>query len=145
MLLDANLLLYAVHRGADQHDAAREWLTEQLNGSRRVGIPWSSLGAFLRISTHPRAFPRPLSPATAWERVTDWLAAPVAWIPEPGPEHPRILGDLIARHNVHGGLIPDAMLAALAIEHGLTLCSTDTDFARFTELRWKNPLRGITH
>jgi uncharacterized protein len=141
MLLDANLLLYAVHRGADQHDAAREWLTEQLNGSRRVGIPWTSLGAFLRISTHPRAFPRPLSPATAWERVTDWLAAPVAWIPEPGPEHVRILGDLIARHDVRGGLVPDTMLAALAIEHGLTLYSTDTDFARFTEVRWKNPLR----
>jgi uncharacterized protein len=144
MLLDANLLLYAVHRGADRHDAAREWLTEQLNGSRRVGIPWSSLGAFLRISSHPRAFPRPLSAATAWERVTDWLAAPVAWIPEPGPEHARILGELIARYDVRGGLVPDAMLAALAIEHGLTLHSTDTDFARFPDLRWNNPLRGTT-
>jgi toxin-antitoxin system PIN domain toxin len=142
MLLDANLLLYAVHRGAEQHEAAREWLTEQLNGSRRVGLPWSSLGAFLRISTHQRAFPRPLSPAIAWERVSDWLAAPVAWIPEPGPEHPRILGDLISRHDVRGSLVPDAMLAALAIEHGLKLCSTDTDFARFNELRWENPLRA---
>jgi uncharacterized protein len=144
MLLDANLLLYAVHRGADRHDAAREWLTQQLNGSRRVAIPWSSLGAFLRISTHPRAFPRPLSPATAWERVSDWLAAPVTWIPEPGPEHTRILGDLITRHDIRGGLVPDAMLAGLAIQHGLTLYSTDTDFARFTELRWQNPLRGTT-
>ena len=142
MLLDANLLLYAVHRGADHHDAAREWLTEQLNGSRRVGIPWSSLGAFLRISTHPRAFPRPLSPAAAWDRVTDWLAAPVAWIPAPGPEHARILGDLIVSDDVRGGLVPDAMLAAIAIEHGLTLYSTDTDFARFTALHWQNPLRG---
>jgi predicted nucleic acid-binding protein len=124
MLLDANLLLYAVHRGADRHDAARDWLTEQLNGSRRVGIP--------------------LSPATAWERATDWLASPVAWIPEPGPEHARILGDLITRHDIRGGLVPDAMLAALAIEHGLTLCSTDTDFARFSELRWENPLRDAT-
>jgi toxin-antitoxin system PIN domain toxin len=140
MLLDANLLLYAVHRGAEQHDAARDWLTAQLNGSRRVGIPWTSLGAFLRISTHPRAFPRPLSPATAWERVTDWLAAPVAWIPEPGPEHARVLGGLIARHDVRGNLVPDAMLAALAIEHGLTLYSTDTDFARFADVRWENPL-----
>jgi toxin-antitoxin system PIN domain toxin len=141
MLLDANLLLYAVHREADRHDAARTWLTEQLNGSRRVGIPWSSLGAFLRIATHPRAFPHPLSPDTAWERVTDWLAAPVAWIPEPGPEHARILGDLLAKHDVRGNLVPDAMLAAVAIEHGLTLYSADTDFARFTDLRWENPLR----
>ncbi|HEV7773695.1 MAG TPA: type II toxin-antitoxin system VapC family toxin [Conexibacter sp.] len=141
MLVDANLLLYAVHRGADRHDAARAWLTEQLNGSRRVGIPWSSLGAFLRISTHPRAFPRPLSPAAAWERVAEWLAAPVAWVPEPGPEYPRILGQLIPEHEVRGNLVPDAMLAALAIEHGLTLHSTDTDFARFPDLRWEDPLR----
>jgi uncharacterized protein len=142
MLLDANLLLYAVHREAVLHDAARTWLSEQLNGSRRVGIPWTSVGAFLRIATHPRAFPRPLSPGTAWERVADWLTVPVAWVPEPGPEHARILGDLIARHDVRGNLVPDAMLAALAIEHGLTLCSTDTDFARFTDLRWENPLRS---
>ena len=141
MLLDANLLLYAVHEGADRHEAAAAWLTEQLNGSRRVGLPWSSLGAFLRISTHPRAFPRPLSPATAWNRVTDWLAAAVAWIPEPGPEHARILGELVSKHDVRGNLVPDAMLAALAIEHGLTLCSSDTDFARFTGVRWEDPLR----
>jgi len=140
MLLDANLLLYAVHKGADQHETAAKWLTEQLNGSRRVGFPWSSLAAFLRISTHPRAFPRPLSPATAWDRVTDWLAAPVAWIPEPGPEHAGILGELIRTYDVRGNLVPDTVLAALAIEHGVALCSTDTDFARFRELRWENPL-----
>lgn len=140
MLLDANLLLYAVHKGAGQHDAASAWLTEQLNGPRRVGFPWQSLAAFLRISTHARAFQRPLSPTTAWQRVSDWLAAPVAWIPEPGPEYPRILGDLVTDHEVRGNLVPDATLAALAIEHGVTLCSTDTDFVRFRGLRWKNPL-----
>jgi toxin-antitoxin system PIN domain toxin len=140
MLLDANLLLYAVHEGDSRHDAAREWLTEQLNGSRRVGIPWSSLGAFLRIVTHPRAFPRPLTAATAWECVDNWLAAPVTWIPQPGPAHGRILGELFREHEVRGNLVPDAMLAALAIEHGLTLHSTDTDFALFSELQWNNPL-----
>ncbi len=142
MLLDANLLLYAVHKGADHHETARAWLTEQLNGSRRVGIPWSSVGAFLRIATHPRAFPRPLSPATAWERVNDWLSTPVVWIPQPGAAHSRILGQLITEHDVRGNLVPDAMLAALAVEHGLTLQSTDTDFARFGALRWTNPLAG---
>lgn len=141
MLLDANLLLYSVHEQSDRHEAAVAWLTEQLNGSRRVGIPWSSLGAFLRIATHPRAFPRPLTPARAWECVSDWLAAPVAWIPEPGPQHAHILGQLVAAYDVRGNLVPDAMLAALAIEHGLTLHSTDTDFARFRELRWEDPLR----
>jgi toxin-antitoxin system PIN domain toxin len=140
MLLDANLLLYAVHEGAPQHEGAAEWLTEQLNGPRRVGLPWQSLAAFLRIATHPRAFPRPLAPATAWERVSDWLAAPVAWIPRPGPEYARTLGELITTHEVAGNLVTDAQLAALAIEHGLTLCSNDTDFARFTQLRWSNPL-----
>jgi toxin-antitoxin system PIN domain toxin len=140
MLLDANLLLYAVHRGVPQHDDAASWLTAQLNGPRRVGLPWQSLGAFLRISTHPRAFPRPLAPTVAWERVSDWLATPVSWIPLPGPEHARILGELITTYEIRGNLVPDAQLAALAIEHGLTLCSTDTDFARFTDLRWLNPL-----
>ncbi len=140
MLLDANLLLYAVHAGVPQHEATAEWLTEQLNGSRRVGLPWQSLGAFMRISTHPRAFERPLAPATAWERVTDWLSSPVAWIPQPGPAYARTLGELVIANEVRGNLVTDAQLAALAIEHGLTLCSTDTDFARFADLRWINPL-----
>jgi toxin-antitoxin system PIN domain toxin len=140
MLLDANLLLSAVHKGAARHEQASAWLTERLNGPRRVGFPWQSISAFLRISTHPRAFERPLGPATAWERVDDWLAAPVAWIPQPGREYARILGELMSSHDVRGNLVPDAALAALAIEHGVVLVSTDTDFARFRELRWENPL-----
>ncbi len=140
MLLDANLLLYAVHERAVQHEAAVAWLTEQLNGPRRVGLPWQSLAAFLRISTHPRGFARPLAPSVAWERIADWLAAPVVWVPVPGPEHARLLGELVVRHEVGGNLVPDAQLAALALEHGLTVCSSDTDFARFTEVRWENPV-----
>jgi toxin-antitoxin system PIN domain toxin len=140
MLLDADLLLYAVHSRATHHRAAAAWLTEQLNGPRRVGLPWQSLAAFLRISTHPRAFERPLDGPTAWQRVADWLQAPAAWIPQPGTEHAALLGQLIARHDVRGNLVPDAQLAALALEHGLTICSADTDFARFTEIRWHNPL-----
>ncbi|HEX3609773.1 MAG TPA: TA system VapC family ribonuclease toxin [Solirubrobacterales bacterium] len=140
MLLDANLLLYAVHRRAAQHEAAAAWLTEQLNGSRRVGLPWQSLAAFLRISTHPRAFERPLDAATAWERVSDWLTAPTAWIPQPGSRHATLLGELVTRYEARGNLIPDAQLAALALEHGLTVFSADTDFARFAEVSWTNPL-----
>jgi toxin-antitoxin system PIN domain toxin len=140
MLLDANLLLYAVNERADPHEAAAAWLTERLNGKRRVGIPWQSLAAFLRISTHPRAFERPLDAATAWARVTDWLAAPAAWVPQPGPKHAELLGKLLTEHDVRGNLVPDAQLAALALEHGLSVCSTDGDFARFTEARWQNPL-----
>jgi uncharacterized protein len=142
MLVDANLLLYAVHKGTPQHRRAAAWLTEQLNGPKRVGLPWQSLAAFLRISTHPRAFHHPLAPATAWELVTDWLAAPVAWIPQPGPEHARILGELLTAYEIRGNLVTDAQLAALAIEHGLPVCSNDTDFARFRELRWIDPLES---
>lgn len=142
MLLDANLLLYALNRSADQHDAATAWLTEQLNGPRRVGLPWQSLGAVLRIATHPRAFARPLSSAAAWRQVSDWLDAPAAWVPEPGPSFASLLQELVIRHDVRGNLVPDAMLAALAIEHGVTLYSADTDFARFDALRWVNPLAG---
>ncbi|MDP8942819.1 MAG: PIN domain-containing protein [Actinomycetota bacterium] len=140
MILDANLLLFAVHRGTPLHTPAREWLTAQLNGPRRVGLPWQSLAAFLRIATHPRAFERPLEAATAWKRVTDWLAAGTAWIPGPGPHHAEVLGELVVRHEIRGNLIPDAQLAALALEHGLTVFSTDTDFARFTGVPWENPL-----
>jgi toxin-antitoxin system PIN domain toxin len=141
MLIDANLLLYAVDERAAQHDAAVDWLSAQLNGPRRVALPWQSLATFLRIATHQRAFPRPLAPAAAFDIVTSWLSAPVAWIPEPGPEYARILGQLVVTYDVRGNLVSDAMLAALAIEHGITLYSTDTDFARFKGLRWENPLQ----
>ncbi len=140
MLVDANLLLYAVHRQSPFHKQGRDWLTEQMNGSRRVGLPWQSLTSFLRIATHPRALERPLSGADAWARVTDWLRAAVAWIPEPGEHHAAILGELVIGHDVRGNMVPDAHLAALALEHGLTVCSADTDFARFTGVRWENPL-----
>jgi len=140
MLVDANLLLYAADERSPRNRAASEWITEQLNGPRRVGLPWQSLAAFLRISTHPRALAGPLAPADAWRQVEEWLAAPAAWVPEPGPGHAQLLGDLIVRHEVAGNLVPDAQLAALALEHGLTVCSADTDFARFGEIRWRNPL-----
>lgn len=140
MLLDANLLLYTIDEQARQHQAAAGWLREQLNGSRRVGLPWQSLATFLRVAAHPRIFPRPLTPGTAFDVVTNWMAAPVAWVPQPGAEYHRILGQLITTYDMSGNLMPDAMLAALAIEHGVTLYSTDTDFAKFRELRWESPL-----
>jgi toxin-antitoxin system PIN domain toxin len=114
MLVDANLLLYAVDESAAQHESAVGWLSQQLNGSRRVGLPWQSLATFLRIATHPRVFREPLPPTTAYDRVTDWLSAPVAWIPQPGPEYHRILGQLTTADNVGGNLVRDVMLAALA-------------------------------
>lgn len=140
MLVDANILLFAVDKASPFHEAAARWLTDQLNGPARVGLPWQSLGAFLRVSTHPRAAERPLQPAAAWKHVEAWLTAEPAWIPSPTDRHTELLGGLIGRHDLRGNLISDAHLAVLAIEHGLTVCSADTDFARFPEIRWLNPV-----
>lgn len=141
MLIDANLLVYAVDRTSPRHEAAATWLSSRLNGSRRVGLPWSSLGAFLRLTTSPRVVARPLDPVEAWSFVQGWLASDVAWIPTPTARHAEILGALVTTHRVGGNLVPDAQLAALAIEHGLTVYSNDSDFARFPELTWVDPLR----
>ncbi len=140
MLVDANLLLYSVDTASRFHERAREWLLARLNDSHRVGLPWQSLGGFLRIATSPRVLPSPLPSAAAWRQVEIWLSAPAAWIPQPGHAHAKLLGGLIDRHEITGKLVPDAMLAALALEHGLEVSSADTDFARFTEVRWQNPL-----
>jgi toxin-antitoxin system PIN domain toxin len=140
MLVDANILLFAVDDTSRFHGRAARWLTDQLTGPSRVGLPWESLSAFLRISTHPRAVRNPLAPDEAWAYVADWLAADAAWVPVPTDRHAEVLGSLVRSHQLSGNLIPDAHLAALAIEHGLEVCSADTDFARFREIRWRNPI-----
>jgi hypothetical protein len=142
MLVDANILLFAVDEASPFHTAAAGWLADRLNGPRRVGLAWQTLGAFLRISTHPRAAEHPLSPDEAWSYVEEWLAAEVVWVPGPTERHAGVLGSLVAAYQLRGNLVSDAQLAALAIEHGLTLCSADTDFARFREIRWENPLQA---
>ncbi|MGL4744341.1 MAG: TA system VapC family ribonuclease toxin, partial [Dermatophilaceae bacterium] len=106
----------------------------------RVGLPWPTLLAFVRIRTNPRAFAEPLTAAEAWQYVEEWLAAPAAWLPVPTRGHTGILGDLVRRHHLVGNALPDGHLAALAIEHGVPVCSADSDFARFAEVRWVNPL-----
>lgn len=142
MIVDANLLLYASNRADPRAAAAAAVLEEALNGPYRIGLPWQSLTAFLRISTHPRVFPFPLSPGPATEQVRRWLTAPAAWVPHPGPRHADVLLDLVARLRLTGPLVSDAHLAALALEHGTGIWSTDSDFARFPGLRWENPLNG---
>ncbi|MCA1674681.1 MAG: PIN domain-containing protein [Actinobacteria bacterium] len=140
MLVDANLLLYAVDSASPFHRHASTWLESVLNGAQRVALPWQSLTAFLRISTHPRVWDQPLSPQTAADLVTDWLGAHPVWTPEPGPGYAEILLGMLEKYQVRGNLVPDAQLAALAVEYGLTVYSADTDFARFTELTWVNPV-----
>lgn len=140
MLLDANLLICSTNRASPYYALANRLMDELMSGDRRVGIPWQTIGAFVRITTHPRATAHPLTGDQAWGLVDSWLAAPPAWIPPATETTARVYGDLTSQIPITGNLVPDAMLAALAIEHGLELWSADTDFARFPGLRWLNPL-----
>ena len=140
ILVDANLLIYAAHRQAPSHPRAREWLESTLNEVPRVGIPWSSLWAFVRITTNPRLLNPPLSTEAAWEYVEDWLDAESVWVPGPTEAHRKTLGQLLKLTAASGAKAMDAAVASIAIEHGLTLCTTDSDFAAFPGLRWKNPI-----
>jgi hypothetical protein len=140
VIVDANVLLFARDELSPFHAAARDWLTARLNGPARIGLPWPSVAAFVRIVTHPRASASPLEPDDAWEQVEEWLAAPAAWIPVPTERHPEILGRLVRRYQLRGNLVTDAHLAALAIEHGVGVASADSDFARFSEIAWENPV-----
>lgn len=139
MILDANVLLYAVDSRSPQHAQAAQWLTETLRSGVRVGLPWQTLGAFLRIGTHPRVLNSPMTADEAQEFVDRWLALETVWVPPATHATARIYADLARKYRVTGNLVPDAQLAALAIENGVAVVSGDTDFARFTELRWVNP------
>jgi uncharacterized protein len=140
ILVDANLLIYAANRAAPEHELARQWLDDRLSGSAAVGLPWSALLGFVRLASNPAIVRNAVAPAAAMTQVQEWLACPPTWIPQPGEEHATILASLLASPLVTSRLVPDAHLAALAIEHGLTLCSADGDFAKFPGLRWQNPL-----
>ena len=110
------------------------------SAAAQFGLPWESLTAFVRIATHPRASSTPLSSAQAWQFVDEWLDQPTTWVTVPTELHVQVLGNLITTYRLAGNLVSDGHLAALAISPGLELASADTDFARFSELRWVNPL-----
>jgi toxin-antitoxin system PIN domain toxin len=140
-LIDANILIYSTDEGSEHHDVARDWLDEQTAGvPRSVGLPWPTLLAYFRLVTNPRMYSPPARPADAWQRVEDWLSRPAAWIPVPGPRHRQTLAEIVQACHPTGNLVPDAHLAALAREHGLTVVSTDTDFAKFSGITWLNPV-----
>jgi uncharacterized protein len=139
VLLDASVLLYSVDSSSTRHDACARWVEAAFGGQRRVALPWQTIGAFLRISTHPRVFRQPSTSREAWAMVEQWLAAPVCWVPEATERTAAILGGLLTELDLTANLITDAQLAALAIEHGLAVVSVDSDFARFPDVRWINP------
>jgi hypothetical protein len=140
ILVDANILVYAHISSFRQHERARPWLDARLNETTAVGLPWPSLLGFTRLVSNPRVFERPLPVAEAWKQVESWLNCPSVWVPVPTERHREVLGPLVIAGATRANLVADAHLAALAIEHGLTLCSTDGDFGRFHGLRWENPL-----
>jgi len=140
ILVDANLLIYAVNQDAPMHRRAKSWLESALAGPETVAFSWNVLLAFLRLTTRPGLFRHPLSWATAFDLIAAWLDQPSATVVSAGPRHLRILRELLLPLGAGGNLTSDAHLAALAIEHGAELCSSDADFARFPGLEWRNPL-----
>ena len=139
-LIDANLLLHAYNPRAPEHEASRQWLEAELSGPGLVRFSWLTLWAFLRISTNRRVFERPLSVAEADAHVSSWLGQPIVGILDPGERHWEILRGLMRDGQAVGPLVMDAVLAAIAIEHGATLYTTDRDFSRFSGLTWVNPI-----
>ena len=140
ILLDVNLLIYAVNESAPLHRKAKLWLQEVLSGTQTVAFSWSVILAFLRLTTRPGLFRDPLSVEAAFEVIESWLDQPNVTTVHPGPRHLRVLRDLLLPLGSGGNLASDAHLAALALEHQAELCSSDSDFARFPQLRWTNPL-----
>ncbi len=141
ILVDANLLLYAYDSAAPEHLKARAWLEDVLAKQEPVLFPWQSIHAFLRIATNPRAWRAPLTIDEARAIVDEWLSLPNVVTPIPGERHWDILRELLADSQCSGPLVADAVLAALAIEHGAELCTNDRDFSRFPKLRIVNPLQ----
>ena len=140
ILVDANILLYAEDALHPRHEAARTWWDEKLSGSGPVCLCWTVLSAFIRIGTSPRVFERPLDLQQATQRVQSWLDQPCTRIVRPTEGHWNMFQRLLTEGQALANLVTDAHLAALAIEHGCVLVSTDSDFSRFPKLKWINPL-----
>lgn len=143
ILLDANILLYAYDQSAKEHERAKGWLEEVLSRPRPVRIAWVTILAFLRISTDPRALLEPLTMGDASTAVGGWLSQPQVAILQPSDRHWEILHSLLQVGQARSRLVTDAHIAALALEHGATLCTNDRDFARFPGLRLENPLKAM--
>lgn len=138
---DVNLLVYAVHQESAQHTAAKQWLDELLNGDEPVGFAWTVITGFIRVATNPRVVTgQPMTLGRAIDLMELWLSRPMVSTIEPGPQHWRILRELLHAAGRGGNLTTDAHLAALCVERGATLHSADGDFQRFRGLRYENPL-----
>jgi uncharacterized protein len=139
MLVDANVLIYAVNSEAAHHDESKSWLDGSLSGGEPVGFAWIVLLAFWRIVTHPTLFASPLDTESAGAIIEGWLSQPTALIAQPTPRHLSLLRGLLGTEGTGANLVNDAHLGALALEHGATIVSFDTDFARFGGVRHRRP------
>lgn len=140
IVLDVNILIYAVNRDAPLHSRAKSWLEAAISGTETIGLPWTVLLAFLRLTTRPGLFRNPMPLDAAFDLIDTWLEQPSVSIVDPGPRHRTILRGLLSPMGSGGNLTSDAHLAALALEHRAELCSSDHDFQRFPGLKWRNPL-----
>ena len=140
ILVDANILLYAEDSLQSRHQQAGAWWDSQLSGTGVVCLCWTVLSAFIRIGTNPRVFEHPLSLEQALARVQSWLDQPCTRVVLPTERHWTVFKQVLTDGQAVANLVTDAHLAALAIEYGCELASTDSDFARFPKLKWRNPL-----
>ncbi|MGB8501062.1 type II toxin-antitoxin system VapC family toxin [Mycobacterium sp.] len=139
-LLDLNILIYAMDESSARHERARDWLDETLSGSDTVAFAWQVLIGFVRLSTRAAVFTRPLTVDESLDVVDGWLQQPCVTVVHPTDRHASVLRGLLAPLGTAGNLTSDAHLAALAVEHGAEVCSTDVDFSRFSGVRWVDPL-----
>lgn len=139
IVLDANILFYSYSTASPEHQKAKDCVEQLFSGTETVGLPWQTIAAFLRISTNPR-LPGARPATEAAHEVEAWLSQPSVRIVTPGEDHWRVLRQLMFEGQAFGPLVSDAQIAALAIENGAVLYSSDRDFARFPGLRWMNPL-----
>jgi toxin-antitoxin system PIN domain toxin len=137
---DANLLIYAADGRSMFHRRAHTWWTDALNGDEAVGLSWLVLLAFIRVMSSPRLMTEPAGVDDLLEEVESWLAAENVQVLQPSVRHPQALRSLLVPTGVGGNLANDAHLGALALEFGGTVYSADTDFARFPNVKWVNPL-----
>jgi toxin-antitoxin system PIN domain toxin len=140
IVLDANILLYAYDSASPHHGKARAWIEEALSGTTPVGLPWQTISAFLRIMTNPKLPGERFALEEAVALVDRWLEQPNVRLLASGDDHWLLFRQMILEGQAPGELITDAQLAALTMEYGGSLHTTDRDFARFPGLRWINPL-----
>ena len=137
---DINLLVYAYNDGAPRYQLARTWREELLHGDEAIGLPWVVSTGFVRLMANPGFVISPLNPATAADHVRDWFQYSHVAPLDPGYQHLVYFRQCLSVSGSGPNLVPDAHIAALAMEYDAKVHSSDSHFARFPGVRWHNPL-----